>query len=93
VEADTLSFHAFVRRVSGKALHFERSEGGLRDQETGSAWNWQGICLKGPLAGNVLPRVQAHQEYWHSWQRFHTSTSLWRGDTLSENLISGKVSP
>jgi hypothetical protein len=93
VEADTLTFHAFVRRVSGKALHFKRSEEGLRDQETGSVWNWQGVCLKGPLAGNVLPLVQAHQEYWHSWRRFHTPTSLWRGDTLPQHIISQKATP
>jgi hypothetical protein len=93
VENDSLSFHAFVRKVNGKSLHFERTQHGLRDQETGSEWNWQGVCVKGPLAANALPRVQAHQEYWHSWQRFHTPTSLWRGDTLSPSLITRKATP
>jgi hypothetical protein len=93
VEADSLSFHAFGRQVDGKALHFERAGDGLHDRETGSAWNWQGVCVSGPLAGKELPRLQAHQEYWHSWQRFHHPTSLWRGDGEAGNLVRQKATP
>jgi hypothetical protein len=92
VEADSLSYHAFNRRVNGRALHFERTPTGLRDRETGSAWNWQGVCIGGPLATRALTRMQAHQEYWHSWQRFHAPTALWRGDASSE-LITRKEAP
>ena len=88
VEADSLSFHAFNRQVDGKALHFEPTATGLRDRETGSEWNWQGRCVGGPLAGKALPRVQAHQEYWHSWQRFHQPASLWRGEAEEQSRIT-----
>ncbi len=92
VEADGLSYHAFNRQVNGRALHFEPTPTGLRDRETGSAWNWQGVCTSGPLATRTLSRMQAHQEYWHSWQRFHAPTALWRGDAAPE-LITRKEAP
>ncbi len=93
VEPDRLSYHAFGRQVDGKALHFEPAGDGLRDRETGSAWNWQGVCVSGPLAGKALRRVQAHQEYWHSWRHFHPSTALWRGDAAGQNLATRKAAP
>jgi hypothetical protein len=93
VESDSLSYHAFGRQVDGKTLHFQPAGNGLRDRETGSAWNWQGGCVSGPLAGKALRRVQAHQEYWHSWRRFHPSTTLWRGDAAGQNLVTQKAAP
>jgi hypothetical protein len=81
VEKDSLSFHAWNRSLDGQVLTFalDSLERGMRDQTTHSLWNWQGECTERMLAGKRLTRIQAHQEYWHSWKRFHTPTILWRG--------------
>ncbi|MES2731766.1 MAG: DUF3179 domain-containing (seleno)protein [Bacteroidota bacterium] len=82
LEKDKQSFHAFNRKVDGKALEFtlDSTNTGLLDKESGSHWNWQGECVEGIAKGKKLVRIQAHQEYWHSWQRFHAPTLLWRGN-------------
>lgn len=78
------SFHAWKRALNGQAITFglDSLGNGLRDSGTHSLWNWQGACVEGPRTGDRLERIQAHQEYWHSWQRFHSPTSLWRGNPM-----------
>ncbi|MBL7763044.1 MAG: DUF3179 domain-containing protein [Chitinophagaceae bacterium] len=39
-----------------------------------AAWNFDGICIDGPLQGKQLKPVQASQEFWHSWETFHPKT-------------------
>jgi len=39
-----------------------------------AAWNFDGICIDGPLKGQQLKPVQASQEFWHSWETFHPKT-------------------
>jgi hypothetical protein len=76
LEKDTVSFHVFNRIVGTQPLTFtwnpETEE--LLDQLTGSVWNLKGDCISGPLVGMKLTRVQAYQEFWHSWQTFHPDT-------------------
>jgi len=82
LENDSLSFHAWKRTLNGRSYSFTPDSlgRGVRDLETQSLWNWKGACIEGPRTGDWLERIQAHQEYWHSWQRFHSPTTLWRGD-------------
>jgi hypothetical protein len=88
IEPDSLSFHVWNRNLEGKVLHFEREESkGLRDRETSSIWNWQGECVSGLLSGKKLKVIQAHQEYYHSWQQFHSPTLFWRGEKDAAPLI------
>ncbi len=79
LEDDDQTFHAFSRQVDGKQLSFKPdSNGNLVDQETASVWNWDGKCISGAEKGRQLTKIQAYQEYWHSWQHFHPATTYWK---------------
>jgi len=79
IEGDSLTYHAFNSTVSGKPLHFKLDTAGrLTDQETASLWDWEGVSTSGALKGNHLDKVQAYQEYWHSWKHFHPNTLFWK---------------
>ena len=59
------------------SLHFQYDAAGkiLRDGNTNSEWQPDGVCSNGPLKGRILARVQAYQEFWHSWKNFHPGTA------------------
>ena len=46
----------------------------LKDDNTSSTWQPDGVCTDGPLRGTQLHPVQAYQEFWHSWRTFHPGT-------------------
>jgi hypothetical protein len=75
IEDDSLTYHAFNSTINGKALHFKLDTTGmLTDQETASVWDWNGLATSGSLKGSQLDKIQAYQEYWHSWKHFHPNT-------------------
>lgn len=76
LEKDSSSFHVFNRMQGAQSLHFKWDPQAerLSDRETGSSWNLRGECTDGPLKGMYLQRIQAYQEFWHSWQQFHPNT-------------------
>jgi hypothetical protein len=79
IEDDSLSYHAFNRSLNGKILHFKLDTAGmLTDQETASVWDWDGLSTAGTLKGSRLNKIQAYQEYWHSWKHFHPATLFWK---------------
>jgi hypothetical protein len=81
LENDSLTFHAWNRHVDGRDLNFKIDTGGqLTDIETTSLWNWNGLCTSGSEKGKQLSKVQAYQEYRHSWLHFHPTTLFWEGD-------------
>ncbi|HEY9197364.1 MAG TPA: DUF3179 domain-containing (seleno)protein [Mucilaginibacter sp.] len=87
IEKDSLSYHVWNTMLNGKALHFDLDKNDrLTDQETASVWNWDGLCISGVQKGRQLPKVQAYQEYWHSWKHFHPATSFWKGGEREEPL-------
>jgi hypothetical protein len=71
LEADSVSFHAWNR----DSLEFTVMNDTLTDVQTRSVWNMRGECTMGDLAGKQLERIQAYQEFWHSWRTFHPGTS------------------
>lgn len=72
MESDRASFHAFEARNGARSLRFTRSsDSTMVDQQTGSTWTLNGRCIEGELRGTQLKRVQAHQEYLHSWEQFN----------------------
>jgi len=80
LEDDDHTFHVFNRQVDGKALTFKMdTAGAFVDNETSSAWNSDGLCVAGPAKGKQLAKIQAYQEYWHSWNHFHPGTLYWNG--------------
>ncbi|WP_183565236.1 DUF3179 domain-containing (seleno)protein [Mucilaginibacter sp. SP1R1] len=79
MEEDSLTYHAFNCSVNGKPLHFKLdTTGRLIDQETASLWDWDGLSTAGMLKGKQLDKIQAYQEYWHSWKHFHPNTLFWK---------------
>ena len=74
LENDSTSFHVWNRTLSGQSLHFIKDSAGLKDINTQSVWNEDGICIKGVLQGNRLKTIQASQEFWHAWENFHPGT-------------------
>jgi hypothetical protein len=83
LEYDSVSFHAWDRRVDGQTLDFNTLDsltnwGGtvtlLKDRNTGSYWDMLGHCTHGVLEGKQLEYVPASQEFWHAWQQFHPGT-------------------
>jgi hypothetical protein len=79
VETDSASFHVFRRSAGLATLDFIRvdSVNELQDVQTGSRWTWDGRCVEGTLNGTSLERVQAYQEYWHSWRTFRPNTTTY----------------
>ncbi|MGC4036115.1 MAG: DUF3179 domain-containing (seleno)protein, partial [Chitinophagaceae bacterium] len=74
LEPDRKSYHVWKREVSDKILSFIMQNNTLTDTTTNSTWNFDGVCIAGPLQGQKLQPVQASQEFWHSWLRFHPET-------------------
>jgi hypothetical protein len=75
IENDTTSFHVYDRRINGSVLKFNTSisDNQFTDLNTNSIWNMDGYCIDGPLKGQQLTRVQAYNEFWHSWQTFQVN--------------------
>jgi hypothetical protein len=85
IEKDSLTYHAWNAAVKGKTLHFNLDNNGmLTDAETASVWDWDGLCTAGPQKGQQLTKIQAYQEYWHSWKHFHPATTFWKGGEYAE---------
>ncbi len=77
IGADSVSFHAFRRMVGSNVLTLTADSTGSTyiDSQTQSVWNPRGECIDGTLKGTKLERMQAYQEFWHSWQTFHPETT------------------
>ena len=71
LENDTASFHTYSRRIQNETLKFVKKGDTIRDINTGSYWNYDGLCLNGKLKGTVLQKVDSFQEFLHSWEFFH----------------------
>ncbi len=70
---------AFSRRLDGRLLEFEARGGRFVDRETGSTWNLLGRATNGPLEGQRLDPVDAHDSFWFDWAAFHPDTKIWSG--------------
>jgi uncharacterized membrane protein YozB (DUF420 family) len=87
IEKDSLSYHVWNAAINGKTLHFDLDKNGqLTDKETASVWDWDGLCTSGAQKGQRLIKVQAYQEYWHSWKHFHPKTIFWKEGEREEPL-------
>lgn len=50
---------------------------GLIDAETGSAWDFGGKAISGPLAGQQLKKVPLLKDYWFDWKLYHPDTTVY----------------
>ncbi|TDW96194.1 DUF3179 domain-containing (seleno)protein [Dinghuibacter silviterrae] len=72
IEPNNKTFYAFSYNDSLR-FQYEKT---LRDINTRSTWQPNGVCTDGPLKGARLQPVQAYQEFWHSWRTFHPATAM-----------------
>ena len=75
LENDTGSFHTYSRKMNNDVLSFIKNKDSIWDTNTGSLWNYDGICIDGQLKGKVLTKVASYQEFLHSWEFFHPKSS------------------
>lgn len=75
LENDSASFHTYSRKLNNEVLSFKKSSDSILDINTGSLWNYDGICIEGTLKGKVLTKVASYQEFLHSWEFFHPKSS------------------
>ena len=68
---------AFISRVGARPLHLVATEGGWRDQETGSSWDLElGRCTSGELEGQRLEPVAVTRVFWFAWSSFYPNTQV-----------------
>jgi hypothetical protein len=80
LENDNRSFHVWNRKVEEVFPEFsiDGASQTMKDNVTGSVWNMNGECIDGALKGSRLAPIQAYQEFWHSWERFHPGTVVYK---------------
>ena len=79
VDKTLVAYKAWV--VDGERLTFSFSglQAGVpryEDDQTGSIWDFNGRCLEGPLAGNVLERMPSYLAFYFSWWSYFPGTSV-----------------
>ena len=71
LENDTASFHTYSRNINNATLTFFKKQDSIWDVNTGSKWNYDGMCIDGKLKGKTLANINSYQEFLHSWEFFH----------------------
>ena len=72
----------YARQVGDQVLSFElQTDDGfpflLRDRETQSLWNVNGQAIEGPLEGQQLTQVPAHNSMYFAWITFWQNSEVW----------------
>jgi len=77
---DNTSFTTWKSMVGDSALVFVRNDSlqRLQDLQSGSWWDYTGLCTEGHYKGKQLQTVQSYQEFWHSWKTFHPNTTVYK---------------
>ncbi len=66
----------FSRKIDGRVLIFEQTDGGVFDRETGSRWNFEGEAVSGVYRGKRLEKLDALESYWFAWAAYYPETDL-----------------
>jgi hypothetical protein len=75
---------AFRRTVDGERLDFVIEGRTIKDVQTESTWQVDGLAVAGPLAGHRLEGVpEAYVAYWFAWAAFQPNTTLWNAGSTS----------
>ena len=69
-------------RESGEVLTFELVDNAgfpflLRDQQTDSLWNLNGVAVSGLLEGERLRKIPTFTAFWFAWAAFNPQTELY----------------
>jgi hypothetical protein len=66
----------YDRRLGGRTLTFTSTAGGVRDDQTGSAWGLDGVATGGPLAGRRLTPVLHDTPFWFAVGAFRPDARI-----------------
>ncbi len=80
-DAGSVTARLFSRKVGDKELTFEGGAKGIRDKETGSAWEpTSGRATAGPLKGEYLAPLNGIVSYRDVWVKFHPKTETYSSE-------------
>ena len=66
----------YDRRLGDRTLTFTSTSGGVRDEQTGSAWGPDGVATGGPLAGRRLTPVLHDTPFWFAVGAFRPDARI-----------------
>jgi hypothetical protein len=81
LHADGKSVRAFKRKINGSVHDFFQVDGKdfqLTDSQTASQWNFSGLAISGPLAGQKLEKVHTLKDYWFDWKNYNPQTMIYK---------------
>ena len=70
---------AYDRTLDGRTLSFEADDGqpgSVVDEDTGSRWSMEGVCIAGARKGRRLRRVRGLMSEWYGWYASYPSTTM-----------------
>ena len=76
---DGKSIRVFDRRIEDKTLELFVKEGEalLVDAQSGSKWNFSGLCVEGSSKGKQLKQLPMLKDYWFDWKGYHPGTTIY----------------
>lgn len=48
----------------------------LRDRQTGSVWDLNGVSVSGPLVGQSLAKIPTFTSFWFAWSSFNVGSEI-----------------
>lgn len=70
----------FDTRIGDDTLSFKRMGNRFTDDQTGSSWTVQGLCVSGELEGNALQPVEWQALEWHNLASAHPGMEIYSSD-------------
>jgi hypothetical protein len=80
LHSDGKSVRAFHRRINGNVLDLFQLDGTnfqLTDSQTASTWDFTGLALSGPMAGQKLQKIHTLKDYWFDWKNYNPNTTIY----------------
>lgn len=68
---------AYDRRLDGKIMRFELSDGHIVDSQSGTRWNLFGTGIDGPLFGRQLRPAPGSVHFAFAWLAFHPDSQIY----------------
>jgi hypothetical protein len=77
---DKVNYFVYSNKLDDTLLvfNYDMYRQQLIEVKTNSAFNYNGVCIEGPMKGKRLKPIPAYQEFWHSWQTFHPNSAQFK---------------
>ena len=80
----TRSAAAFERKRGETLLTFRALPDGLREDQTRSRWNMEGICVDGASKGARLVPLDGVMAEWYGWAAHHPASEVWQPEKKTQ---------